>query len=152
MWRVQWPLHISPWVTWKGQSQGHSDFGWWEICMVLPAVYCHLNLDIAKDSLLAGGVFCCPSGLSCWFYSELHLYLSCFTLGWVLLLPLQHRRKPQPIQCLARRVVANANTWQWQFRMPLQILHGYPIGTCVDTYSLGGKLVCSTLHLQEASN
>ncbi len=56
-------------MTLKGQSQGHSDFEWYEICIVyiyLPVAYYHLHLDVTEGSLLAGGVFCCPSGLSCY--------------------------------------------------------------------------------------
>ncbi len=35
-----------------------------------------------------------------------------------------HRRKPQPLQCLARRhVAANANTWRWQVRMGYLVIH-----------------------------
>ncbi len=34
------------------------------VYIYLSAVYCHLNLDVTKGSLLAGGVFRCPSGIS----------------------------------------------------------------------------------------
>ncbi len=30
----------------------------------LPAIYYHINLDVTKESLLAGGLFRCTSGLS----------------------------------------------------------------------------------------
>ncbi len=36
--------------------------------IIWPAVYCNLNLDVTTESLLVGGVFCCPSGLSCLMY------------------------------------------------------------------------------------
>ena len=34
----------------------------------LPAIYYHINLDATKESLLADGVFRCPSGLSCLYF------------------------------------------------------------------------------------
>ena len=34
------------------------------VYIYLPAVCYHLNLD-RKESLLASGIFCCPSSLSC---------------------------------------------------------------------------------------
>ncbi len=37
--------------------------------IIWPAVYYNLNLDVTKESLLVGGVFCCPSDLSCLIYS-----------------------------------------------------------------------------------
>ncbi len=47
----------------KGQTQGHSDFEWQQICMVyiyLPAAYYHLNLDITKANLLVAGSCAAP--------------------------------------------------------------------------------------------
>ncbi len=49
------------------QGQGQLDLMCLEICMVymyLPAIYYHFNLD-TKESLMAGEVLRCPSGLSC---------------------------------------------------------------------------------------
>ncbi len=46
------------------------------IPMYLPAGYYHENLNVTNESWLVGGVFCCPSGLSCFLLS-----LSCLCTG-----------------------------------------------------------------------
>ncbi len=49
------------------------------VYIYLPAVYYHFNLD-GKESLLAGGVFRCPSGLSC-YYSNCVTYCVIITVS-----------------------------------------------------------------------
>ncbi len=44
-------------------SKSHSDFEWYQICMVyiyLPAVCYHINVDVTKESLLAHVGYAAP--------------------------------------------------------------------------------------------
>ncbi len=72
------PLH------WTFSELDSSNLGWQEICMVLvylPAVYYNLNLAVARDSVLSGGIFHYHSGLSCTDVYPLLRYLIFETLA-----------------------------------------------------------------------
>ena len=43
----------------------------WYTYIYLPVVYYTFYMNVTKGSLVAGGVFRCPSDLSCSFYSRL---------------------------------------------------------------------------------
>ncbi len=52
---------------------------WWEICVVciyLPAIDYQFNLDVTKESWLAGGFFHCTSGLS-FYYNHVYSTRNC---------------------------------------------------------------------------
>ena len=75
---LQWPWKIKVKVTQilmsyirKGAKLGLLLLAWYQICTLYLYFWEIWNLDITQENLLAGGVFHCPSSLSCFLLSTM---------------------------------------------------------------------------------